>query len=114
MGGDVKKLHFFYGVGWTASEGLPVGEYVVRYADDTIDTIPIEYGRDVRDWWMYEFDKKETPRAVIAWKGMNHAFIISRFVHRGQDTNTFGFIARGRHDATIRSGDSNTAQSVRE
>lgn len=73
VGRNVTKLHFFHAVGWTASDGLLVGEYIVHYDDDTIDTIPIEYGLDVRDWWIYEFDKKETPRAVVAWKGMNHA-----------------------------------------
>lgn len=73
VGYDVTKLHFFHAVGWTASDGLLVGEYIVHYADGTVDTVPIEYGVDARDWWVYESDKKPTPRAVIAWTGMNHA-----------------------------------------
>lgn len=73
VGCDVKKLHFFHAVGWTASDGLLVGKYVVHYADGSIDTVPIEYGLDARDWWGYESEKKPTTRAVIAWTGMNHA-----------------------------------------
>jgi|GEM_PF-4347003 len=73
VGSEVTKLHFFHAVGWTASEGLSVGEYVVHYSDGTVDTVPIEYGLDARDWWVYESEKRATPRAVVAWTGMNHA-----------------------------------------
>lgn len=69
----VTKLHFLHGAGWVVSEGTVVGDYVIHYDDKTTISLPIEYGRDVKDWWLYDFDKKELTRAVLAWRGLNHA-----------------------------------------
>jgi hypothetical protein len=51
-------------------DGTTVGEYKVRYEDDRVETIPIVYGQDVRDWWYIKGDKT-TNRAKIVWKGEN-------------------------------------------
>ena len=32
------------------AEGTPIGEYTVHYDDGSVASIPILYGRDVRDW----------------------------------------------------------------
>jgi RNA polymerase sigma factor (sigma-70 family) len=46
-----------------------VGHYMVHYADRHHETIPIVYGKDVRDWW-YK-DCMGPSRATVAWKGTN-------------------------------------------
>jgi len=34
-----------------------IGEYKVRYDDKAVETIPVVYGKDVRDWWFVEGEK---------------------------------------------------------
>ncbi|PQO44987.1 leucine-rich repeat domain-containing protein [Blastopirellula marina] len=75
VGQKADRLHFFHGTGWGSpglDDGLPIGSYVVRYADETEETIPIEYGRDVRDWWTLGESDPAT-RAKVAWSGVNDA-----------------------------------------
>lgn len=49
-----------------------IGAYVVHYADGAEVRIPIEYGKDLCDWWAYQFNPVPT-RAKIAWEGTNQA-----------------------------------------
>ncbi|HEV3237450.1 MAG TPA: hypothetical protein VGZ25_10705 [Gemmataceae bacterium] len=53
-------------------DGTEIGEYKVHYDDKSVETIPIAYGVDVRDWWFRE-DEKGPSRAKVAWKGENEA-----------------------------------------
>jgi beta-galactosidase len=55
---------------WYVEDGTDIGEYKVHYDDNTTETIPIVYGKDVRDWWS-RADEEAPSRAKVAWKGDN-------------------------------------------
>lgn len=51
-------------------DGVHVGDYVIRYADGTSETIPLRYGHELRDWW--NWDKSQaTTNADVVWTGEN-------------------------------------------
>jgi hypothetical protein len=60
------------GTDWFVEDGATIGEYKVHYADDKVETIPIVYGEDVRDWW-FRKDEKGPSRGKVGWKGENEA-----------------------------------------
>lgn len=70
---QITKLHFLHGCGWVGDTGTPIGDYVIHFEDQSTERLVIEYGRDVKDWWLYEFEQGQPTRAVLAWKGLNHA-----------------------------------------
>jgi hypothetical protein len=47
-----------------------IAEYKVHYEDGSTETIPVVYGKDVRDWWFTE-KSKGIKRGKVAWKGDN-------------------------------------------
>lgn len=47
-----------------------IGAYVVRYEDQTTESVPIVYGKNVRDWW-YREDEMGVKEGEIAWTGDN-------------------------------------------
>jgi len=69
----VNVIYFLQGSGWgtPVSDGVTVGEYVIHYDDSTVVSTPIVYGRDIRDWWV--FDQLKATRAPVVWTGLNHA-----------------------------------------
>jgi hypothetical protein len=58
------------GTPWYVEDDTLIGEYRINYEDKSSENIPIEFGKDVRDWWFRE-DEKETSRGKVAWKGDN-------------------------------------------
>ena len=70
------RLHLLHSTGYgnepAVEDGTEIGAYVVHYADDTTERIPIVYGEDLRDWWVSP-DKPEVKRAKVAWEGTNPA-----------------------------------------
>lgn len=75
VGREVNKLHFLHGTGWgypQVTDGTPIGSFVVHFKDGSREVIPIEYGRDVRDWWALG-DTAPVTRGEIAWNGVNEA-----------------------------------------
>lgn len=75
VGREVQKLHFLHATGWGyphVKDGTPIGSFVVHFNDGSSEVIPIEYGRDVRDWWALG-DKQPVTRGEIAWNGVNEA-----------------------------------------
>ena|SRR5438445_2697054 len=64
------QLHILHAAGWFAEEDALVGEYTIHYEDKTKETIPIVYGKDVRDWWYYK-DSPGVSRSQVAWEGDN-------------------------------------------
>jgi hypothetical protein len=67
------KLHLLHATQWYDNdEDAIIGEYVVTWEDDSSVTIPVVYGKDIRDWWYYE-DTPEPTRGKVAWKGENEA-----------------------------------------
>jgi hypothetical protein len=55
---------------WFVKDDTLIGEYKVNFEDKSADTIPIVYGRDVRDWFYVEGEKDVT-RGKVVWKGDN-------------------------------------------
>jgi hypothetical protein len=53
-------------------DGIEIGEYKVHYEDKTTETIPVVYGKHVRDWWNFD-DGKDVSDAKLAWTGTNPA-----------------------------------------
>jgi hypothetical protein len=75
------KLHILHATGfgggpneedsdWFVKDDTLIGEYKVNFEDKTSETIPIVYGKDVRDWF-YVDGEKEVSRGKVAWKGDN-------------------------------------------
>jgi hypothetical protein len=54
------------------ADGTEIGSYVVHYADDRTEKIPIVYGEDLRDWWINP-NRSGLKRAKVAWSGTNPA-----------------------------------------
>jgi hypothetical protein len=66
-------------------EDAVIGKYIVHYRDKSRATIPIVYGKDVRDWWQLSDGRKVT-RAKVAWEGANP-------VHKGSGTTVRLFLS---------------------
>lgn len=66
------KLHILHATGWFVPDDTLIGEYTVHYEDKTKETIPIVFGKDVRDWWFYE-NTPGVSRGKVAWQGTNEA-----------------------------------------
>lgn len=64
----VSKLHFLHASAYRAKEGTIIGYYTVNYTDGGDETIPVVYGKDVRDWWVIA-DSRETTRGKVGWEG---------------------------------------------
>jgi hypothetical protein len=75
------QLHLFHATGfgggpnlpgtaWHVEDGTLIGEYHVRYADESTECVPIIYGEDVRDWFYLE-GEKEPSRGKVVWRGSN-------------------------------------------
>jgi hypothetical protein len=47
-----------------------IASYRINYDDDSSESLAIEYGKDVRDWW-YRDNEKEASRSNVVWKGEN-------------------------------------------
>src|ERR1700722_851116 len=66
----IAKLHILHATGWETEDGARIGEYTVNWDDGSSATIPIEYGKDVLDWWCNP-NSGEPTRSKVAWKGDN-------------------------------------------
>ncbi len=58
------------GTPWYVEDGTLIGEYHVRYEDQSTETIAIVYGDDVRDWF-YLDGEKEPSKGKVVWRGAN-------------------------------------------
>ena len=67
-----RKLHFLQGASWSTEEDVRIGKYLLRYADGQVKSIPLVYGRNIKDWWIREGDCL-LPDAQTAWTGENPA-----------------------------------------
>jgi hypothetical protein len=51
--------------------------YRIRYADGTQELLPVELGKDLRDW--YDFDQgKPASRGRVVWTGSNTSSVRAR------------------------------------
>ena len=71
VGRKFARLCLLHATDRSAVDGTRIGEYRVRYADTTTQSIPIVYGQDVRNWWAV--DGRDTTHSAIAWTGSNPA-----------------------------------------
>ncbi len=65
-----EKIHLLHACGWPAAPGTQLGAYLIHYSNGQVNSIPIVYGDDVRDWWMGGGDM---PAVNVVWTGINHA-----------------------------------------
>jgi hypothetical protein len=62
-----RSIHFLCGTTQSASPGLEIGRFEVRYSDGQSNRIPILYGKPVRGWW---FDPNTPqPEDARVWEG---------------------------------------------
>jgi hypothetical protein len=66
-----RQLHFLHATGWRAPDGARIGAYVVHFADGRLQSIPIVYGEDVRDWNSGNDDATQLKRATVVWSVLN-------------------------------------------
>jgi hypothetical protein len=71
------RLHVLHATGNTQMneviDGTPIARYVVHYEDRTSDSIPVAYGRNIRDWWFLEGVETSVSDGKIAWHGKNRS-----------------------------------------
>jgi hypothetical protein len=71
VGRTGSRLHFLHACAWPAPAGTQVGTYEIHYANGQRQQVPIQYGRDVLDWWMNQ--STEAASAEVVWRGRNNA-----------------------------------------
>ena len=73
VGRICRQLHFLQAAGWQSADGTRVGAYVVHYADQQEQVIPIVYGEDVRDWNGSSDQSTEITHGQLVWSAINNA-----------------------------------------
>lgn len=73
VGKKCRQLHFLQAAGWHSPDGTRIGSYVVHYADEQEQVIPIVYGEDVRDWNGSNDMSNEITHGQLVWSGINNA-----------------------------------------
>jgi hypothetical protein len=72
----VARLYFLqavqYGHPSSVPDGTRTGEYKIYYQDGTDASLPLVFGQDVRDWWIFDQGKPVT-RGQVVWTGANPA-----------------------------------------
>jgi hypothetical protein len=71
VGQSCEKLHFLHATAYAVPTNTVIGHYRVRYADGTVKSIPVVYGKDVLDWWVDPKDAVAARLCDIAWEGGN-------------------------------------------
>ena len=73
IGAKAAQLHFLQACAWTAKLGTPIGHYVVHYADDSTEKIPLLYGKNIRGWTSLPSTSTELAltNATDVWKDSN-------------------------------------------
>jgi WD40 repeat protein/serine/threonine protein kinase/peroxiredoxin len=70
VNGKFSKLYIVHGTGWSTADGVVIGQYDVHYEDETVETVSVVYGEDVRDWYCAG-EMKPLTRGHLAWEGNN-------------------------------------------
>jgi hypothetical protein len=73
VGQNCRRLHFLHATGWQSPDGTRVGSYVVHYAGEEEQVIPIVYGEDVRDWNGSKDQTTEVTHGQLVWSAINNA-----------------------------------------
>jgi hypothetical protein len=69
VGRNCRQLHFLHGTGWVVAEGSTIANWIIRWTDGREESVPIIYGRDVRNWHFWPTMRQESGGAQPVWKG---------------------------------------------
>ncbi|HEY6227089.1 MAG TPA: hypothetical protein VI282_08210 [Verrucomicrobiae bacterium] len=61
------RLNFLHSTGWSASDGTPVCDYVIHYANGKTETFTVRYGDHIVDW--VNQNGPHDSSSVVAWSG---------------------------------------------
>jgi WD40 repeat protein/serine/threonine protein kinase len=61
------QFHVLHSVAYVEREGVSVGVFQLCYSDGLRREIEIQYGRDVRDWWVSRDSNLNVERSTVAW-----------------------------------------------
>lgn len=64
-----RQLHFLHGTGWGIAEGTTIANWIIHWADGHEESVPVVYGRDVRNWQFWPTMRQESGGAQPVWKG---------------------------------------------
>jgi hypothetical protein len=83
IGRPCHRLHFLHTAGHSSAlprdaegrraekfhvpPGTPIGRYLIHYADGSEASVPVLYGRDVRDYWHYPESAPDDRDLTVAW-----------------------------------------------
>lgn len=73
IGQTCRKLQILHATGYLGKDGVKLGAYILHYANDHQETIPIIYGEDVRDWNEHSDPSTTLARGKIVWRATNDA-----------------------------------------
>jgi len=73
VGRQCRRLHFLHASGIAVADGTQIGSYIVHYADGQQSVIPLIYGKNVRDWWVFGNEAPARKQLQVAWTGTNAA-----------------------------------------
>lgn len=66
----ISRLYALHATQWNTEDGTSVGQYRLKYQDGETASLPVVYGQDIRDWWIWDNGMPLT-RGVVAWTGAN-------------------------------------------
>jgi WD40 repeat protein len=64
-----RLIHCLQATAFETQTGVRVGTYVLHYADGQSEELPLDYGKDLRNWWTVPGESSETPNASVVWTG---------------------------------------------
>jgi serine/threonine protein kinase len=67
------RLHFLHGTAWQADSGQHIASYLVHFADERQEELPIRYGEELRNWWWNPKGPLQITHGQVAWLGTNAA-----------------------------------------
>jgi hypothetical protein len=65
------RFHILHAIQGGAEEGAAVAHIRWSYADGNNISVPIVYGRHVRDWWFWNYESVADAGTAMAWTGSN-------------------------------------------
>ena len=78
------KLHFLHNalLGSRPPQRETIGTYIVHYADNESETIPLQMGENILDWWDSSTQLPPGGPTVLAWEGRNaHSKKLNKNIH---------------------------------
>jgi RNA polymerase sigma factor (sigma-70 family) len=67
------RLQILHATQWAVDPGTVIGAYLIHYADGSSERIPIVYGRNLVNWWIFPSRKDEPTGARVVWTGSSNS-----------------------------------------